>query len=103
MAEQNKDKLHIRLNVYDEEIEVVINREDEEYYRSAAKLITERYNGYAQRFKGRKTDHTIALMTLVDIALTYQKERASNDTLPYDNVLARLTSEIEAVLGEQKT
>jgi cell division protein ZapA len=103
MAEQNKDRLHIRLHVYDEEIEVVINREDEEYYRSAAKLITERYNGYAQRFKGRKTDHTIALMTLVDIALTYQKERASNDTLPYDNVLARLTSEIEAVLGEQKT
>jgi cell division protein ZapA len=100
MAEQNKDRLHIRLHVYDEEIEVVINREDEEYYRSAAKLITERYNGYAQRFKGRKTDHTIALMTLVDIALTYQKERASNDTLPYDNVLARLTSEIEAVLGE---
>jgi cell division protein ZapA len=100
MAEQNKDRLHIRLHVYDEEIEVVINREDEEYYRSAAKLITERYNGYAQRFKGRKTDHTIALMTLVDIALTYQKERASNDTMPYDNVLARLTSEIEAVLGE---
>ncbi len=88
MAEQNKDRLHIRLHVYDEEIEVVINREDEEYYRSAAKLITERYNGYAQRFKGRKTDHTIALMTLVDIALTYQKERASNDTMPYDNVLA---------------
>ena len=100
MAEQNKDRLQIRLHVYDEEIEVVINREDEEYYRSAAKLITERYNGYAQRFKGRKTDHTIALMTLVDIALTYQKERASNDTMPYDNVLARLTSEIEAVLGE---
>jgi len=100
MAEQNKDRLHIRLHVYDEEIEVVINREDEEYYRSAAKLITERYNGYAQRFKGRKTDHTIALMTLVDIALTYQKERASNDTMPYDNVLARLTSEIEAVLGK---
>ena len=100
MAEQNKDRLHIRLHVYDEEIEVVINREDEEYYRSAAKLITERYNGYAQRFKGRKTDHTIALMTLVDIALTYQKERASNDTMPYDNILARLTSEIEAVLGE---
>jgi len=100
MAEQNKDRLHIRLHVYDEEIEVVINREDEEYYRSAAKLITERYNGYAQRFKGRKTDHTIALMTLVDIALTYQKERACNDTMPYDNVLARLTSEIEAVLGE---
>jgi len=103
MAEQNMDRLHIRLHVYDEEIEVVINREDEEYYRSAAKLITERYNGYAQRFKGRKSDHTIALMTLIDIALTYQKERANNDTMPYDNVLARLTSEIEEILDERTT
>ena len=41
MADQNK--LHIRLHVYDEEIEVIINREDEEFYRKAAKLITERY------------------------------------------------------------
>ena len=101
MAEQNKDRLHIRLHVYDEEIEVVINRDDEEFYRSAAKLITERYNAYAQAYKGRKRDHTIALMTLVDIALMYQKERSHNDTTPYDNVLVKLTAEIEAALGEK--
>jgi len=100
MAEQNRDRLHIRLHVYDEEIEVVVNREDEEYYRSAAKLITERYNAYAQAYKGRKSDHTVALMTLIDIALMYQKERAHNDTSPYDNVLAKLTKEIEDALGE---
>ncbi len=99
MAEQ-KDRLHIKLHVYDEEIEVVINREDEEFYRLAAKLITERYNAYAQAYKGRKSDHTIALMTLIDIALVYQKERTHNDTAPYDNVLARLTAEIENALGE---
>lgn len=99
MAEQNRDRLHIRLHVYDEEIEVVVNREDEEYYRSAAKLITERYNAYAQAYKGRKSDHTVALMTLIDIALMYQKERAHNDTSPYDNVLAKLTKEIEDALG----
>ncbi len=102
MAEQKKDRLHIKLHVYDEEISVVINREDEEYYRSAAKLITERYNAYAGVFKGHKTDHTVALMTLIDIALMYEKQRANNDTSPYDNVLARLTSEIEEVLGERK-
>ena len=102
MAEQNRDRLHIRLHVYDEEIEVVVNREDEEYYRSAAKLITERYNAYAQAYKGRKSDHTVALMTLIDIALMYQKERTHNDTSPYDNVLARLTAEIEEALGEKK-
>ena len=100
MAEQNQDRLHIRLHVYDDEIEVVIKRDDEEYYRSAAKLITERYNAYAQAYKGRKSDHIIALMTLIDIALMHQKERANNDTSPYDNVLARLTAEIEDALKE---
>ena len=100
MADQNK--LHIRLHVYDEEIEVGINREDEEFYRLAAKLITDRYNAYAQAYKGRKSEHTISLMTLVDIALLYQKEHAHNDTAPYDNVLARLTAEIEEALGDKK-
>ena len=99
MAEQNKDRLHIRLHVYDEEIEVVVNRDDEEFYRKAAKLITERYNAYAQAYKGRKSEHTIALMTLIDIALMYQKEHTHNDTSPYDNVLAKLTTEIEKALG----
>lgn len=100
MAEQNKDRLHIRLHVYDEDIEVVINRDDEEYYRSAAKLITDRYNAYAQAYKGRKNDHIISLMTLVDIALMYQKECSNNDTAPYDNVIAQLTTEIQKALDE---
>ena len=99
MAEQKKDRLHIRLHVYDEDIEVVINRDDEEYYRNAAKLITDRYNAYAQAYKGRKSEHTVSLMTLIDIALMYQKERMNNDTTPYDNVLAKLTAEIEEALG----
>ena len=98
MAEANKEKLHIRLHVYDEEIEVTVNRDDEEYYRAAAKLITDRYNAYAQAYKGRKSDHTIGLMSLIDIALMYQRERSKNDTQPYDNILSRLTSEIEEAL-----
>ena len=103
MAEQNQDRLHIRLHVYDEEIEVVVKREDEEFYRAAAKLITERYNAYAQAYKMRKSDHTIALMTLIDVALMYQKEHSHNDTSPYDNVLARLTAEMEDALKDGKT
>ena len=101
MAEQNKDRLHIRLHVYDEDIDVVVNREDEEFYRSAAKLITERYNAYAKVYKGRKSDHVVSLMTLIDIALMYEKEHTHNDTMPYDHVLARLTAEIEEALGEK--
>ncbi len=94
----NSEKLHIRLHVYDEEIEVTIPRQDEEYYRKAAKLITDRYNAYAQAYKGKKGEHTIALMTLIDIALLFERERAKNDTAPYDDVLTKLTSEIEEAM-----
>ena len=94
----NSEKLHIRLHVYDEEIEVTIPRQDEEYYRKAAKLITDRYNAYAQAYKGKKSEHTIALMTLIDIALLFERESAKNDTAPYDDVLTKLTSEIEEAM-----
>ena len=98
MAEVNNEKLNIRLHVYDEEIQVTVKRSDEEYYRTAAKLITDRYNTYAQAYKGKKGEHTIALMTLIDIALMYERERGKNDTAPYDDILAKLTSEIEEAL-----
>ena len=99
MPEDSTEKLKIRLHVYDEDIAMVLhNREDEQYYRAAAKLITERYGAYAQAYKGRKSDHTIALMTLIEIALRHEKELSKNDTTPYDNILRQLTSEIEDTL-----
>ena len=56
MPEDSTEKLKIRLHVYDEDIAMVLhNREDEQYYRAAAKLITERYGAYAQVYKGRKS------------------------------------------------
>ncbi len=95
-------KLNIRLHVYDEDIAMVLhNLDDEQYYRNAAKLITERYGAYAQVYKTRKSDHTIALMTLIEIALRYEKEVGRNDTSPYDDTIAKLTSEIEEVLNTE--
>lgn len=102
MAVEKREALRIHLHVYDEEIEVVVHdRTEEEYFRAAAKLITERYNVYAQTYKGHKSDHTISLMTLIDIALRYEKECARNDTDPYNNILKSLTAEIEDALGEK--
>lgn len=99
MAEANTEKLHIRLHVYDEEIEVTVRREDEEFYRRAAKLITDRYNAYAQAYKGRKSEHTIALMTLIDIAMRYEQAKNRNDLGPVKNVLDKLTAEIDQAIG----
>ncbi|MBW0029884.1 cell division protein ZapA [Segatella copri] len=96
MAEQ--DKLLIRLHVYDTDLSVRIPREDEEYYRKSAKLIDDIVNSYAKIFKGRKSDKEILYMALIDVALRYEKESDRNDTKPYDDILEKLTSEIEDAL-----
>lgn len=98
MAEQEQDKLLIRLHVYDTDLSVRIPREDEEYYRKSAKLIDDIVNSYAKIFKGRKSDKEIPYMALIDVALRYEKESDRNDTKPYDDILEKLTSEIEDAL-----
>lgn len=102
MAEENKEKFYINLHIYDVDFPINVERKDEVYYRAAAKLITDRYNMYANRYKqdpryqGMQGNHKIALMVLLDIALMYQREHAIN--FADDNTLARLTSEIEEAL-----
>lgn len=99
MAEESKEKLKIRLHVYDTEIAVNVVRDDEEYYRKAAKLITDTVNTYADIFKGRKSDKELLYMALIDIALRYEKEVGRNDTSIYQDILGKLTSEIEEALN----
>ena len=51
-----KEKLHIRLHIYDTDMPVVIDRDDEFMYREAAKDINEAVNAYSEIFKGKKSD-----------------------------------------------
>jgi hypothetical protein len=97
------DKLNIRLHVYDADIAVKIDPEDEVYYRKAAKLITDTVNTYAEIFKGDRSEKEILYMSLIDIALRYEKSLERNDTVPFVNVLGQLTSEMEAVLPGTKS
>ena len=99
MAEQSTEKLRIRLHVYDTDMPVNIRPEDEPRYRGAASLITETMNTYEQRYKGPKNDKEILYMALIEIALRYEMEKSRNNTEPYQDLLTKLTSEIEEVLG----
>jgi hypothetical protein len=92
------DKLTIRLHVYDTDLTVRIPRNDEEYYRKSGRLINDIVNSYNDIFKGRKSDKEILYMALIDVALRYEKEQGRNDTKPYDDVMAKLTAEIEDAL-----
>ena len=100
MADQKEDKLQIRLHVYDTDLTVRIPRGDEEYYRKSAKLIDEIVNSYSKIFKGRKSDKEILYMALIDVALRYEKESDKNDTEPYNDILNKLTAEIEDTLAK---
>ena len=99
MAEESGDKLHIRLHVYDTDMAVSIAREDEIFYRKAAKQITDTVNTYASMFKGKRSEKEILYMALIDITLRFEKESARNDTTPYTEILSNLTSEIEETLN----
>ena len=98
MVDQTQDKLQIRLHVYDTDLSVRIPREDEEYYRKSAKLIDDIVNSYTKIYKGRKSDKEILYMALHDVALRYEKEEGKNDTQPYNEILEKLTAEIEDAL-----
>ena len=98
MVDQTQDKLQIRLHVYDTDLSVRIPREDEEYYRKSAKLIDDIVNSYTKIYKGRKSNKEILYMALLDVALRYEKEEGKNDTQPYNEILEKLTAEIEDAL-----
>lgn len=97
MAEE-KEKLNIRLHVYDTDIPVKVSSEDEFFYREAAKLISGTVNKYAEVFKTKKSEKEILYMAMIDIALRYEKEKGKGDTSEYDNILSSLTKEIERIL-----
>lgn len=101
MDEDNKDILHIRLHVYDTDMTVNCNRDDEEYYRKAAKLITDMVNVYAQYYSGNKSKEDLLRMALIDIALRYEKDLDRNDTEPFMDTISKLTSEIETALSKK--
>ena len=99
MAGEN-DKLNIRLHIYDTDMPVVIDRQDEFTYREAAKDINDAINAYSEVFKGKKSDKEILYMALIDIAYNYEIEKSRNDTKPVNDILSNITTEIEEALNE---
>ena len=64
-----EDKVKIELEVYDELIEVNVSKGEEMIYYDAAKFVTDRFEAYTRMYLGTKSQHTISLMTMLDIAV----------------------------------
>ena len=67
--EENNDTVSVKLAIYDMEFDITIDKNRIEEYRKVAKEVANRLNAYTFAFRDRKTEHQIALMTMIDIAV----------------------------------
>ena len=98
MAEVNKEKQHISLNICDEKNDIYVKTDEEAYYRDAEKLARATYGKYAELFRGRRSERFIAATALLEMGVKFQMEHALKDTDSYNDFLSRLTSEIDEAL-----
>lgn len=96
-----EEKLRIKLHLYETDLMVNVPREEEQYYRAAAKQVTETVNTYAKIYQGKKTHNDVMYMAMLDLALRSNKLAALNDTQPFMELIARLTQEIEEVMPDK--
>lgn len=101
MTEAEQKTRTIRLHIYDTDITVKVLQDDEALYRKDAELINQLLNAYFDAYKGRKGDKEIIYYAMIDLGLRLQRELMRNDTKPYDDILAQLTSEIEIELKQK--
>jgi cell division protein ZapA len=98
MAEVNKEKQHISLNICDEKLDIYVKGDQEAFYRDAAKLAQNTYSKYAELFRGRRSERFIAATALLEIGVKFQMEQANKETDSYNSLLQRLTSDIDEAL-----
>lgn len=96
-----EEKLRIKLHLYETDLMVNVPREEEQYYRAAAKQVTETVNTYAKIYQGKKTHNDVMYMAMLDLALRSNKLAALNDTQPFMELIAKLTQEIEEVMSDK--
>ncbi len=96
-----EEKLRIKLHLYETDLMVNVPREEEQYYRAAAKQVTETVNTYAKIYQGKKTHNDVMYMAMLDLALRSNKLAALNDTQPLMELIAKLTQEIEEVMPDK--
>lgn len=96
-----EEKLRIKLHLYETDLMVNVPREEEQYYRAAAKQVTETVNTYAKIYQGKKTHNDVMYMAMLDLALRSNKLAALNDTQPFMKLIAKLTQEIEEVMPDK--
>jgi cell division protein ZapA len=91
------DTFQITLKMGGQNFPITIRRGEELFYRNAEKRINNRYNFYVNHFPGQ-TVNTYLLMSMLEIAVTLEKQEANGNLQPIMATLNGLISEVNSAL-----
>ena len=97
----DKKMLNIQLRVADMYLPMTIRREEEEYYREAAKRIDNLLNLYRDSFKEQNTEKYMTMVAL-HLSVTAVRLERRNDTQPFKDKNEELTRTLEDYLKDDK-
>ena len=97
----DKKMLNIQLRVADMYLPMTIRREEEEYYREAAKRIDNLLNLYRDSFKEQNTEKYMTMVAL-HLSVTAVRLERRNDTQPFKDKIEELTRTLEDYLKDDK-
>ena len=64
-----EEKITIELSVFDEKLNVTVNKKEQKLYEEAALFVTKRYSWYFKTYEKNKSEQEISRMALVDICI----------------------------------
>ena len=91
------DTFQITLKVGGQNFSLTIRRDEELFYRNAEKRINNRYSYYVNHFPGQSVN-TYLLMSMLEIAVTLEKNDANGNIQPIMATLNSLISEVNSAL-----
>ncbi len=99
--EEKSDKLVIQLLIGKQVYPITVKREQEEIYRKASRLINEKLGRYEQSYPNLGYERYTSV-ALLDFAVQVIQLQQQKDQSPYEDVLRRLTTEIEQTLTNKE-
>ena len=105
MLEEKKknivETVQVKLPIYDMEFDITIDKNRIEEYCNAAQTVTNRLNAYMVFYKDRKTEHQIALMTMIDLAVYPFLNHSDNDEQKKEIELSVCDETIKVTIKER--
>ncbi len=97
--EDKKDKLVIQLLIGKQVFPITIRRDQEEIYRKASKMITDKLGRYEQSYPNLSYERYTSV-ALLDFAVQVIQLQQQKDLSPYETIVNRLNKELETILAD---